>query len=243
MCRMIIAHGIFNPVEILEGAIEMSDGRTARHSNPIRAHRNGWGVLLHHPGEKKAWTVHRSTSPLSECNLDHRILDRPCDLMIVHARHATLPKNIGIEFSHPLIRKGTPDWYFFHNGYLPTVHQKLGMPVSEFDSRQYFDYLIPNNTSKLHPSHVLTKLDEIGTGGTAGNAIAVNDQHAHVICWFPRESNHPDFYTMWSLINLDSTIISSEIIPSLGEVGDWRSIQRRTLVNIDLKLQTLGESR
>ena len=241
---MILAHGSFDPIEILNGAIEMSEGRTACHNNPIRCHRDGWGVLLHHPREKKAWSIYRSTSPLSESEINTQIIEKPCDLMIVHARHATLSKNIGINFSHPLFRAGTPDWYFFHNGYLPTVYRKLGMQESNFDSREYFDYLVGKDDHSLENISVIDRLEAIEAGGTAGNAFAVSTNQAYAICWFPRDSKFPDFYTMWSRESETATVISSEIVPVSGFNRNWQPMTRGAIVELQLnKTSKLGEQR
>ncbi len=234
MCRMILAHGVFNPAEILDGAIEMSEGRTARHNNPIRTHRDGCGLLLHHPGEKQSWSVFRSTSPLSESTIEPHLFEKPCDLMVVHARHATLSKNLGLEFTHPVVLDDIPDWFFFHNGYLPSVHQHLGMPASLFDSREYFEYLIPKHSSKLERSCVLEKLSLLGAGNTSGNAILVNKEHVHVICWYPSESKYPEFYTLRLLKSVRSTIVSSEILPFIGLESDWQSIRSGNLLQFEL---------
>src|SRR4051812_28538909 len=154
MCRLIIARGRFDAAEVLDAALGMSTGETALRDVPTRVHPNGWGAVWRTADGSLA--VHRDHRSLSDSRAEAGLEDLRTDVLAVHVRHATLPEKIGPEFAHPLVRvDGSGPWFFMHNGFLPTVHQRLGLTASVFDSAEYFDYLLPTGTSELDSERTL----------------------------------------------------------------------------------------
>jgi hypothetical protein len=146
------------------------------------------------------------------------------DFLAVHVRNATLPDKQGLPFTHPLTR-AADDWHFMHNGYMPTVHQLLGMARSEFDSAEYFDYLIPPGTTALAEDVMIARLQAVPPGGsTSGNAIAVHRSEAAVVHWSPRGTPTPRFFTLFEFATPEVRVISSERAPSLAEPPQWQEL-------------------
>lgn len=229
MCRMILAKGKFLSKDIFRAAVEMCEGITANHTNPIKKHPNGWGALWLHNGEI---VTLRSSGYLSD--EVSSIPNIETDFLAIHVRHATLDKNTGLDFSHPLNNKRS--WYGMHNGFLPTVHKLLGMKESIFDSAEYFNYLINDvDDFSLTKELLKSKIDHIEHGGTSGNIFLINREKAYVWQWYPEGAVHPTYFTMHINEGENATYVSSEVIPWLGMAGEWHPINNYDLIAINLK--------
>lgn len=223
MCRMILASGTFDVGGITAAAVAMSRGETADHDNTTVCHQHGWGAVWRDPSE--AVVCHRDTRPAWEGIPDSPLIDLATDFVAVHVRNATLPEKQGLNFLHPLSREAD-DWYFMHNGYMPTVHRLLGRERSQFDSAEYFDYLIPPGTAALDEEIVMERLKAVPPGGsTSGNAIAVNRSGASVVHWSPRETPTPRFFILYEFHTPEVHVISSEVVPALAEPAAWRTLE------------------
>lgn len=229
MCRLILAQGRFSARAVLDAAVAMSCGRTADHDGPTDVHPNGWGAVWREEGAAHGLAVHRDVRPLAESWHESPVGEVSTDLLAIHARHATLPRNHGPGFTHPLHRDGEPPWYFMHNGFLPTVHRLLGLESSDFDSREYFDYVIPPGTEELDAERTLRLLDAIPPGGSSGNALAIHPRAAHVIHWTTPGGGSPRYFGMHRLRTPDLTVMSSEVIPDLAPAGRWEPLEPRTV--------------
>jgi glutamine amidotransferase len=140
MCRLILAKGKFSSARILDAAIAMSCGRTADHEGPIQRHPNGGGATWRHGGRL---AIHRDVRSIEDSAGASPVSDLTTDFLAVHVRHATLARNHGAEFTHPLEYAHVErSWYLLHNGFLPTIYQRLGKDRSEFDSAEYLEYLM-----------------------------------------------------------------------------------------------------
>src|SRR4051794_18489826 len=143
MCRMILATGRVDSDAVLRAAVAMSAGRTCASDAPLREHPNGWGALWRSLDDG-ALHAHRSTEPIGTSFADSPVVGAAADLLVIHVRHATRPETVGLRFTHPLVREDANGaWHFFHNGYLPTVHERLGLESSTFDTAEYFAYAVP----------------------------------------------------------------------------------------------------
>ncbi|WP_331769540.1 hypothetical protein OG948_37940 (plasmid) [Embleya sp. NBC_00888] len=225
MCRFILAQGRFPARDILEAAVGMSCGRTADHDGPVHVHPHGWGAVWREDGAEHGLGVHRDIRPLAESWRESPVPNLTTDFLAIHARNATLPENHGIQYTHPLFRNDELPWYFMHNGFLPTVHTLLGMESSTFDSREYFDYVIPAGAHTIDAEQALRLLDAIPPGGTSGNAIAVNSREAYLIHWTSPDNASPRYFTMQRLRTPEMTVISSEAIPDLAPVDQWEPLK------------------
>lgn len=225
MCRLILAQGHFPARAILDAAVAMSCGRTADHDGPTNVHPNGWGAVWHEEGATHGLGIHRDTRPLGESWQDSPVGDLSTGLLAIHARHATLPRNHGLRFTHPLYRDGDPPWYFMHNGFLPTVHQLLGMESSDFDSLEYFDHVVPAGAGSLDVQQTLRLLNAIPPGGSSGNAIAINPHTAYVIHWTSPGATAPRYFGMHRLRTPDMTVVASEVIPDLAPATQWEPLE------------------
>lgn len=223
MCRMILASGAFDAGRVLAAAVAMSRGETADHDNATTCHRHGWGAVWRDPATGRVQS-HRDPRPAWQGIPDSPLDGLVTDFLAVHVRNATLPEKQGGRYTHPLTRPGD-DWHFMHNGYMPTVHRLLGTERSEFDSAEYFDYLVPPGTAALAEDEVLARLRAVPPGGsTSGNAIAVHRGGAVVVHWSPRETPTPRFFTLHRFTDRRLRVVASERIPALAAPGRWHEV-------------------
>ncbi|MHC8314646.1 class II glutamine amidotransferase [Pseudomonas sp. LB3P31] len=231
MCRMIIACGIFSSRDVLDAARAMSAGETAAHDSPIKQHPNGWGCLWIENDKIK--TMHSEGNFAEESlKIDSSKIDTK--FLAVHVRHATLSRNSGVEFSHPLHRRNWfTDWHMMHNGYLPTVYEHLGLPASTFDSAEYLEYIVQNiEPAQLTRDHLLTKLSRLPPGGSAGNSFLVTPDNAWVWQWHPEDTPHPKYFTIHHFQTGQAEYFSSEAIQALGDLSIWRPMKNSELYQI-----------
>jgi predicted glutamine amidotransferase len=234
MCRLILATGRFDARDILDAAVDMSCGRTADHDGPTDVHPNGWGAVWRRQDAPHGLAVHRDVRPLGESFHDSPLRDLDTEFLAIHARHATLAKNQGLKCTHPLERDGEYPWYFMHNGFLPTVYQLLGLPESEFDSREYFDYIVPRGARRLDEASTLKRLGAIPAGGSSGNAIVVNPENAYVIHWTTPGNPAPRYFGMYTLRTPRFRVIASEVVPALAPPEQWEPLKPDHVVEIPL---------
>ncbi|QKJ85014.1 hypothetical protein PMPD1_0024 [Paramixta manurensis] len=231
MCRMIMAHGDFSVAEVIEAARAMSCGETAQHEGLIKQHPNGWGCLWLDNGQIR--TLH-GTGRFADALPELNIKALQTRLLAIHVRHATLSKNSGIQFSHPLLRQsGGTQWYMMHNGFLPTIYQNLGLPASQFDSAEYLEYVVDGVTpSDFTQRYLQEKMANVAPGGSAGNAFFFTDQQAWAWQWHPDDTPYPHYFTLHCCQNTRSTIIASEQIPALGAAAHWHRMSNHQLHEI-----------
>ncbi|WP_107097907.1 class II glutamine amidotransferase [Streptomyces atriruber] len=241
MCRMMVAYGDVSAKEVLGAAIAMSKGESADHDNPTLRHQHGWGAVWSDPQVPAGIAVHRDTRPIAESAHESGIEDIRTDFLAVHVRNATLEKDRGYRFTHPL-QRSEDDWYFMHNGYMPTVHKMLGMEESVFDTAEYFEYIIPHGATFLDEKKTLTALRDIPAGQTtSGNAIAVRPGRAHVVHWSPPDTPTPLFFTLFKVTVGGCTIIASDRIPVLAPTEQWGLLPAETVLDIPINDSNGGE--
>jgi glutamine amidotransferase len=234
MCRMILATGRVDAALVVRAAVDMSLGRTCAQDAPLHAHPNGWGALWRSTDDGR-FRTHRDTAPISATYASSPVPDASADLLVVHARHATRPETHGLGFTHPLVREDADGaWYFFHNGYLPTVHEKLGLEASRFDTAEYFEYLVPAGIRVLEDVDVLEQLAALTPGGTSANAIAVRGDTAYVVHWTREELPTAAFYVMYRAETADTTYVSSDPVPLLAPRADWHPLPARSVLEVSL---------
>jgi glutamine amidotransferase len=205
----------------------MSCGRTADHEGPTQHHPNGWGAVWSEGGRI---AYHRDVRAIADSADQSPIRDLTTSFLAVHVRHATLARNHGAECTHPLERVvAGRTWYLLHNGFLPTIHQVIGLERSEFDSAEYFEYLLRDAGRELDFAATTAKLRAIPPGGTSANAFLVNDERVYVIHWTPEDTKYPRYFTMHRLDLDDCTVIASEIIPALAPHARWRPLEARSI--------------
>jgi hypothetical protein len=231
---MILAAGRVDVRAVVAAAVAMSSGETADHENPLTCHPNGWGAIWRDPRAEHGLAVHRDVRPLASSVHESPLGGVETDFIAIHARHATLPRNHGLPFTHPLERREGPDWawYFMHNGFLPTVHQLLGRPESAFDSGEYFDYVVPAGTRSLNVDGTLERVARIPAGGNSGNAIVVCPDRSYVIHWSPAPVAYPRYFTMHQLVRPDLRVVSSEVVPAMAARHEWTPLEADQVLEI-----------
>jgi glutamine amidotransferase len=229
---LILAQGEFSSARILGAAVAMSCGRTADHEGPTQRHPNGWGAVWRDRG---GFAIHRDPRPLEDTADRSPIAGLATRFLAVHARHATLTRNHGSECTHPIeVRHADQPWYLLHNGFLPTVYQRLGKSQSEFDSAEYLEYLVRDTGPALDLETTAARLRAIPPGGTSANAFLMTADDAYVIHWTPEDTRYPRYFTMHRLETERCTIIASEVVPELAPPERWRPMPARTIQRLSL---------
>ncbi|WP_437608952.1 class II glutamine amidotransferase [Erwinia sp. V71] len=225
---MIMAQGDFSVAAVLDAARAMSCGETAQHDGPIRQHPNGWGILWHDNGEIR--TLH-GAGTFAEALPDIAIDEIRGSFLAVHVRHATLSKNSGVQFSHPLHHTSAEtEWFMMHNGFLPTVYQQLGLTASHFDSAEYLHYIADQITpADLTRDYLQEKMARVAPGGSSGNAFFVTQEKAWAWQWYPEDTLFPHYFTLNRYQDKHTHYISSEVIPALGAASDWCQMNNHDL--------------
>jgi glutamine amidotransferase len=235
VCRFILAWGKFDSKEITVAASEMSLGKHTASRAPIRRHPHGWGAIWLDHCSRHRLETHHSTADLGSENIDQLLIPRvETSFMAIHSRYASVPSNVGLDFSHPVKRAGRVTWYIMHNGYLPTIYERLGRQHSTFDSLEYLEYATEPDNSYLYSATLVRKLKTLRAGSTAGNAFFVNKNRAYAFQWLPQGSAYREFYTMYVHRNERRTIVSSERISSLGGRAEWRPLRSGDLLRFEL---------
>ncbi|RWR03337.1 hypothetical protein ED28_03300 [[Pantoea] beijingensis] len=232
MCRMILARGDFSVADVMQAARAMSCGETAQHDGPIKQHPNGWGCLWLDEGEIR--TLH-GTGTFADALPDIDFSRIKTRFLAVHVRHATLSKNSGVQFSHPLRRNsGETEWFMMHNGFLPTIYPHLGLKESRFDSAEYLEYIVDHITpGDLNQRYLSDKMAQIAPGGSAGNAFFITKEKAWAWQWHPDDTPYPHYFTLNCYQTAETTYISSETISHLGEASKWRRMHNHELHEVN----------
>ncbi len=238
---MIMALGNFSVSKVISAAVAMSKGETSRCITPTKRHPNGWGMIWN---KSNHHATHKLSHFRCEKAIENSINLAPLDqitgnFLAVHVRHATLAHCIGIEYAHPITNNQTQiPWYLMHNGFLPTIYKKLELDQSFFDSQEYFNYIIPHSSDRLHKNDVIKKLNELEMGGTSANAIVANSKHAYVIHWSMPNVEYPHYFTLYKGQNDDAIYIASEIQPTLVPDLQWAPLKSSSMYEYDI---TVGE--
>lgn len=235
MCRMIIACGEFSVADVIKAARAMAAGEIIKHDGSIKQHPDGWGCLWISNGQVR---VLHGDDNFVEASSRVKILDENIEFLAVHVRHATLSKNMGVQFSHPLHREnGGISWYMMHNGFMPTVYHHLGLSVSSFDSAEYLEYIVGTieSLAGINKEYLVNKLAQLSPGGSSGNFFLMTQYKAWVWQWFPEQTSCAEYFTMKHYAGDKVEYISSEIIPLLGGASEWRAMQNAELYELELR--------
>lgn len=236
MCRIILANGEFRADDIVDAALAMSAGLTADHEMPEQVHRDGWGAVWLIDPQTGTLGVHRDVQPIGQSIDKSPVRSVRSKFLAIHSRRASLENNRGLKFTHPLERKGDRvTWYFMHNGFLPNVYQLLGLNSSEFDTAEYFDYIVPRDGSRISREEVLSRLEAIPDEGClSGNAVAVNSERAYLIHWFPEPNPYPRYFGMYQLKAPRVHVIASEVIPAIAPHKEWEPLTSGEIIEFTL---------
>lgn len=223
MCRMIMALGKIDPLQILEAAILMSEGKTAATANQIQCHPNGWGMVWNEK-DTAGLSVFRHQEPISQ-SIVHAPAALNTSFLAVHVRHATLPHTLGLNFTHPVTADYTEvPWYMFHNGFLPTAYEQIGLESSSFDSQEYFNYIIPAKGDRLDKDDIIKKLHLLKPVGTSANAIIINEKRVYVVNWSMSSVSSNPYYALYKTTVGDALYIASEIQPLIAGASQWQKM-------------------
>lgn len=225
MCRMILALGEFEITQVVDAAIAMSLGKTSVKNAPSLTHQDGWGMIWHNPNSPEKLHCSRQNKAIITSFDGTQFENFSTNFLAIHVRHASLPQCNGLQHTHPLHenRSGIP-WYLMHNGFLPTVHKQLQLPDSSFDTKEYFDYIIPANGEELDKESTIEKLKNLPGEGSTANAIIVNPRKVYVVHWHQPNIKQKEYYTLHVARVGKALYIASEIQPDLAPPEKWEAL-------------------
>jgi predicted glutamine amidotransferase len=156
MCRMIAAVGRFEPALLRCALVRMAANDNPAHDHERRAcgdsfrHTDGWGMAWVQDGRLR--TLRRTVSVLLD-DVAERIDPLRTGLLLLHARHATTPRSIRTENTHPfsatLLGK---DWAFCHNGSVEGLDDLRSAPemaaAGGTDSERLFHHFLAELASR-----------------------------------------------------------------------------------------------
>jgi glutamine amidotransferase len=238
---MIVCVGSFAAADVVAAAARMGSGVDADHDGSQLVHPNGWGAVWHDPTADGGLRAYRDLSPIYESPAGSEPTLARTRVLAVHARHATLERTQGLRFTHPLARHENGfSWYFMHNGFLPGVHRLMRRPHSEFDSAEYFDYLIPAGATVLDEQETLAKLDRMADSGTSGNAIAVTRDDVYVIHWSSPATSTPRYFQMYRATLPQLTVVASQRLPQFAPAHQWEPLAQPSFVRLSVNVAERG---
>ena len=94
---------------------------------------------------------------------------------------------------------------------------------------------VPDHSTALSEADVVSKVAHLGDGATSANAIFVNPFRAYALSWYPNDSPHADYYTLWRLEAEVTTYIASEPVSHLGRFEQWQPLPRGRLIEFPLR--------
>lgn len=219
-----MALGKFSKEKIIEAAVHMSEGKTLHSRAPTSCHPNGWGAVWS-TKENNTISIYRNSEPISATVKRLPLNEISGNFLAIHVRHATMSTKIGLKFTHPISSTTTSiPWYMLHNGFLPTIYKSLNMESSLFDTKEYFDYVIPSDDFKINSLEFLSKLNKLEIGGSAANAIIVNPHRIYIVHWMMPDLEFPDYFTMYSTETAHARYIASEIQPLIAPYKKWNKL-------------------
>lgn len=246
MCRILLAQGIFSPEIVLDQAIAMSEGRPGMQGfSPVPNHLDGCGIIWKDPlsGEIRC---HRELGPLSRAKyIFLRLLPAGVSFLAIHSRSASVASTKILRYTHPLQTNAQAQvqWAFMHNGFLPTAYLQLGRNQPEFDTQEYFDYIIPPQGTVLDGAKVLSQLEallardpqDLRRQCSAANAVIVNKERFYVVNWaidvehpigvgcIKNPRNNP-YYMLHGCQYSGAMYIASEALPLLTPGQAWERL-------------------
>ncbi len=226
MCRMIMALGNFSAETVLEAAINMSTGISADHDGPISCHPNGWGMIWNST-DNQTLSTYRNTEAIAKSFQEAPLEKVQGNFLAIHVRHATIAHKVGLQYVHPVEKKDSEiPWYMLHNGFLPTVYEKLGYQESFFDSKEYCDYVIPNMGDELDENLILDKLNNLREEGSSANAIIVNPKRIYLVHWSMPSCPYKKYFLMHTFKDdqQNTLYIASEIQAQIGSKEKWEAL-------------------
>lgn len=235
MCRMIMALGDFSINKIIDAAINMSEGKTATHLCPTYSHPNGWGIVWSNPKNRDNLSIYRNSESISKTIHLLPFNQISTNFLAIHVRHATIATKVGLKFTHPIssINTAVP-WYMMHNGFLPTIYKLLNLSDSNFDTREYFDYVIPNKGYQLDQDELLNKLNKLESIGTSANAIIINPYRVYIVHWMMTNLEFADYFTMYTTKTANACYIASEIQPHIAPPAQWHKLSHSSVIEFNL---------
>lgn len=237
MCRMLLACGKFSVTDVLKSAVSMSQGETASHDAPIKKHIDGWGAVWYDAASPTKLSVFRSPQSIEDSFSSSPLSNLNTHFLAIHVRHATISHQIGINYNHPITcHKRLVPWYMLHNGFLPTIFEKLQLEKSNFDSREYFEYIVPKEGDVLDSEKVLDKLDLLTPEGTSGNCFIINPRRFYVVNWRMKHLFNQNYYNLCASNKEGRMYVASEVQLNLAPQEAWSVLPLNSITGFSLDL-------
>lgn len=188
-------------------------------------HGDGWGAAFSKDG---SWELIRSTKPCFEDQNLQSLKSIKTPAIMLHARRASVGA-VAVENTHPF--EGVKDetkYLFCHNGNVGEggreKFRRLFKPKGDTDSERLFSHILSGEISKEGIKKSLSVFENY----LALNFILVGGGRLFAATWF--KETGPLYYQMKILRIPPLTIISSEVLKSFGEEGDWKKIKNKDII-------------
>ena len=228
MCRMLLAVGKFEMKPLLDGFALMAADYNEKHEENEKVrfqHADGWGIAYLENDELK---IFKSTRP---CFDDPQLYDfeaMETSLVVLHARRASKGE-VSFNNVHPFrYLKNEKTAAFFHNG---TVYEDLPLdPHFEMsgstDSEGLFYHILTRIDWNDLPGSYLNTVTSIQDYSSLNSVFCLSNQ----ILLLNQFKINPLYYTMKMTRQPFSTIVSSEVLPTLSGLF-WEKLQNHTLLD------------
>ena len=186
-------------------------------------HHDGWGIVTirdHIQVEGKSSHDASESLEFQRCATD--LGNNFSGILFAHLRKASRG-SVNLENAHPFVHD---PYVFMHNGTVFFPDQ------SESDSKHFFSLLRSHPASDISSQYSQTiqglRIQNIGFSSLS-SMVATSDG-----VWAYREfSRHPQYYTIYYLEQPTYTILCQEKIDVGDFLGEWQTIPKNTLLNIN----------
>jgi predicted glutamine amidotransferase len=216
---------------LLDGFALMAADQNEKHEeneDSAFGHPHGWGIIFQ---EKRQLKIFKSILPCFEdpSLRDFESLNSP--LVVLHARRASIGEVV-LKNVHPFSHEVNGETAAFcHNG---TIYQSLPtkpefQPQGATDSELFFGYLLAQMIPNALPESLLCATNAIQDYSSL-NSVFCQPNRVLVLNKFSR---NPLYYTMKMARQNGTTLVSSEVLPTLPD-WPWQKLTNGALLDFQL---------
>jgi len=203
-----------------------------RNETKLEQHKDGFGYAYIN---KDHFEIRRFGEPVFERNPIDDWLKLDSEVLFIHARQASPNIAINIKNNHPFYWYNGSEYVFGHNGTIKSqisnYDERRFFLKGSTDSEKYFYAILTQmfenegQIDKLMMDNILELYDY-----TSANFVLVSPTKAWVGVFYRKD---PLYFTMKLYQSKDSIVVSSSVIPSLGNPKE--RIRNGSLIEIDIE--------
>lgn len=228
MCRILLAVGKLAMKPLLEGFALMAADQNEKHEENEAGnfgHPHGWGIIFQKNNQLK---IYKSIAPgFEDPSLrDFESLESP--FVVLHARRASIG-DVVLKNVHPFSQKFNRETAAFcHNG---TVYEDLPgnpefQPRGATDSERLFCHLLAHLDTAALPESLLQTVNALRDYSSLNSVLCLPNR----ILLLNKFSRNPRYYTMKIARQDETTLVSSEALPTLPD-WPWEKLTNGSLLD------------